>query len=604
MHIPGRLKSTYIQLNASLLMLEGNVKKRLFRVVLAQFLMSILDLVGVVLVGIVGALSAGKILGQTSNKSLNSVVNVLGMSKVGLNSQVVIISTLALLILTFRSIITIQLSKKTLKFLSISAAKMSVDLFSRLIRMPSVYIRSKREQEILLAITNGPQTLVLGVIFSFVVIITDLFMILVMLSLMVLVQPFTAFATLLFFGCVGSMLHQLSNGKIKKFGVIETNSSVNVQESILETISVFEQLELRDKNDFLKDLIEQNRFMAAEATAELQFLPSISKYLLETTIVIGGFLVAGIELLVSDVTGAVTALAIFVVSASRIAPSVMRVQQNVGILNGSLSRMEPLSEIISDLKSTSLDSSSHLIKHQSNGFGITVENVAFKYSSENNYEIKDLNLKVNEGDFIALIGPSGAGKSTIAKIVLGTLLPTFGSVKIGGVNPRDLHKSLPGFLSYVPQEVCLVRGGILQNVALGFQAVDIDVQRAESCLDRVGLLDFYKNHRADSALKLELSGGQKQRLGIARALYTNPKLLVLDEPTSALDASMENEITRNIYSKRDGQTLVVIAHRLQTIVEADHVYYVNNGRIEANGTFEELKVQVPNILAQANLIGI
>lgn len=585
-------------------MLEGHVKKRLFRVVIAQFLTSILDLVGVVLVGIVGALSAGKILGQTSNSLLNSLISIVGLNNVGLNSQVVIMSTFALFILTFRSIVTIQLSKKTLKFLSISAAKMSVDLFSRLIVMPDTYIRSKREQEILLAISNGPQTLVLGVIFSFVVIITDLFMIFVMLILMILVQPFTAFATLFFFGCVGIVLHQLSNGKIKKFGVIETNSSINVQESILETISVYEQLELRDKTDFLKEQIKQNRFRAAEATAELQFLPSISKYLLETTIVIGGFLVAGIELLISDVTGAVTALAIFIVSASRIAPSVMRVQQNIGVLNGSLSRMEPLSEIICDLRTASLDSYSHSIKHQRIGSGITVENVSFKYSSESDYEIKNLNIRINEGDFIALIGPSGAGKSTIAKIILGTLPPTIGTVKIGGVNPRDLHRSLPGYLAYVPQEVCLVRGGILQNVALGFQAKDIDVLRAESCLYRVGLLDFYKNHSADSALKLELSGGQKQRLGIARALYTNPKLLVLDEPTSALDASMENEITRRIYSERHGQTLIVIAHRLQTIVDADHVFYVNNGRIEADGTFEELKVQVPDILIQANLIGI
>lgn len=585
-------------------MLDGVVRRRLSRVVVAQFLMSILDLVGVLLVGIVGALSAGKILGQSSNASLDTFVIKLGLDKLSLSSQVIVISIFALLILTIRSIVTISLSKKTLKFLSIAAGKMTIDLYSKLIKMPSVFIRTKREQEILLAITNGPQTVVLGVIFSFVVIITDLFMILVMLSLMILVQPFTAFATLLFFGFVGFALHKLSNAKIKKFGVIETNSSINVQESILETLSVYEQLELRDKTGFLRKQIEENRFIAAEATAELQFLPSISKYLLETTIVIGGFLVAGVQLLASDVTGAVTALAIFIVSASRIAPSVMRVQQNIGVLNGSLSRMEPFSDVINTLTSTVVHmESSELLKPPVN-LDINVKNVSFTYPSSHQNAIRDLNIEIKQGKFIALIGPSGAGKSTIAKLILGSVAPTSGEISVGGMPPRDLHTLMPGLLAYVPQEVALIRGGILENVALGSTAEEIDRKFAEHCIKRVGLFDFYKSHDTTSGLKLELSGGQKQRLGIARALYTAPKILVLDEPTSALDATMENEITSNLYANRNGETLIVIAHRLQTIVNADQVFYINNGMVAAKGNFEQIKTLVPNILTQSNLIGI
>lgn len=603
MQILHQLKVNFGQFKTAFLMLDGNVKNRLSRVIMAQFLMSILDLVGVLLVGIVGALAAGKILGQGSNSTLDSLVDSLGLSRLSLSTQVVVISIFALMILTLRSIVTIHLSKKTLKFLSIAAGKMTIDLFSKLIKMPSVYIRSKREQEILLAITNGPQTVVLGVVFSFVVIVTDLFMVLVMLSLMIFVQPFTALATLLFFGFVGFVLHQLSNGKIKKFGAIETNSSINVQESILETLSVYEQLELRDKTDFLIKQIEENRYKAADATAELQFLPSISKYLLETTIVIGGFLVAGVQLLVSDVTGAVTALAIFIVSASRIAPSVMRVQQNIGVLNGSLSRMEPFSEVINTLSVTELNSSPKKTDFLSNT-DIDIKNVSFTYTSANQDAVHDLNLHIKQGDFVALIGPSGAGKTTIAKLILGSIAPTHGELGIGGLAPRDLHTLRPGFLAYVPQEVTLVRGGILENIALGNAVDEIDQEFAEFCLQRVDLLEFYKSHHTISALKLELSGGQKQRLGIARALYSKPQILVLDEPTSALDVAMENEITSNLYTHRSGETLIVIAHRLQTIVDADQVFYVNNGTIAAKGTFEEVKALVPNILTQSNLIGI
>lgn len=589
---------------ASFSMLDASIKKRLYRVVFAQFLMSILDLVGVMLVGIVGALAAGKILGQTSNLFLDSLIDKFGLGGLSLSLQVAVISAFALLILTSRSIVTIQLSRRTLKFLSIAAGQMTISLFEKLVLMPGVYIKSKRQQELLLAITNGPNTIVLGVIFSFVVILTDLFMIFVMLLLMIFVQPFTAFATLFFFGCIGFLLHQFSHTKIRKFGNVESISSINVQESILETLSVYEQLELTDRKSFLKNQIKQDRFIAANATAELQFLPSVSKYLLETTIVIGGFLVAGVQLLVSDVTGAITALAIFIVSASRIAPSVMRVQQNIGVLNGSLSRMEPFSEILSTLREGNQTSPLKTSKISNLQFDISAKDVSFSYSSSSEPAIQNLNFDIRQGEFIALIGPSGAGKTTVAKLILGNIMPSSGEITIGGFLPRDLHTGIPGCLSYVPQEVSLIRGGILQNVALGCAPEDIDVDFAEACLQRVGLLSFYKSHVSTSALKLELSGGQKQRLGIARALYTNPSILLLDEPTSALDVNMEREITEDIYSHRDGKTLIVIAHRLQTIVHADQVFYLNKGRIEAKGNFEQIKSQVPDVLKQAQLTGL
>ena len=115
---------------------------------------------------------------------------------------------------------------------------------------------------------------------------------------------------------------------------------------------------------------------------------------------------------------------------------------------------------------------------------------------------------------------------------------------------------------------------------------------------------MYQNHQDTPLHKLELSGGQKQRLAIARSLYTKPEIIVLDEPTSALDISMEQEITRNVYSRSNHETVIVIAHRLQTIVQADEVFYIKDGEIAARGTFEEIKAQVPDVLMQSNLIGL
>ncbi len=583
--------------------LDANIRQRLYKVVVAQFGMAILDLVGVVLVGIVGALSAGKILGQTQNRYVEQIIDLLNLGNFSFNLQVLIISTCALLILTLRSALTILISKKTLMFLSVAAGKMTVDFFRLLSKMPTSFVRANREQEILLALTNGPQTIVIGVIFSCVTILTDLFMVFVMLMLIILVQPLTALSTLIFFGFIGIMLHKFTNKKIRKYGNIETQSSLDVQESILETIAMFEQLELTNKKEFLLPRIERDRLLASRATAELQFLPGIGKYILETTIVIGGFLVAALQLVISDVTGAITALAIFIVSASRIAPSAMRVQQNIGVLNGSLSRIEPFLNILNQLHLT--ETPSHEMASKSSSFqGVEINNVEFKYATQDKSVVKGLNIKVKRGSFVALIGPSGSGKTTIAKLILGTLSPQFGEVRINGLKPQEIHTRQPGLLAYVPQDVSLIRGGFMENVALGENREDINFNFARACLERVGLLDVYQNHQSTPLQRLELSGGQKQRLAIARALYSKPEIIVLDEPTSALDASMEHEITKNVYARLHGETVIVIAHRLQTIVQADAVFYVKDGRIEAQGTFEEVKIMVPDVLKQSNLIGL
>jgi ATP-binding cassette subfamily C protein len=598
-----KLRKNLAEVISAFARLDANVRQRLYKVVVAQFGMAILDLVGVVLVGIVGALSAGKILGQTQNRYVEQIIDILNLGNFSLNSQVLIISTCALLILTARSVLTILISKKTLLFLSVAAGKMTVDFFRLLSKMPSAFVRANREQEILLALTNGPQTIVIGVIFSCVTILTDLFMVFVMLMVIILVQPLTALSTLIFFGLIGMLLHKFTNKKIRKYGSVETQSSLDVQESILETISMFEQLELTNKKDFLLPRIERDRLLASHATAELQFLPGIGKYILETTIVIGGFLVAGIQLMISDVTGAITALAIFIVSASRIAPSAMRVQQNVGVLNGSLSRIEPFLNIINQLHQTLTPGQG--VANQNVFFqGIEINNVDFKYETQNKSALRDLNIQIKRGSFVALIGPSGAGKSTIAKLILGTISPDAGKVLIDGLRPQEIHIKRPGSLAYVPQDVSLIRGGFMENVALGENREDINDDFLRACLGRVGLLDIYQNHQSTPLQKLELSGGQKQRLAIARALYSNPDIIVLDEPTSALDASMEQEITQNVYARLNGETVIVIAHRLQTIVQADEVFYVKDGRIAAQGTFEELKTLVPDVLKQSNLMGL
>jgi len=193
-------------------------------------------------------------------------------------------------------------------------------------------------------------------------------------------------------------------------------------------------------------------------------------------------------------------------------------------------------------------------------------------------------------------------------LVLGVLEPTNGEIKVFGVDPISLIES--GLIvGYVPQNVYLRHGSILENVCFGMEREEVDLERVWSCLDKVMLGEWVKSLpdgiNSDVGERgSKLSGGQRQRLGIARALYPNPTLLVLDEATSSLDSISESEITKAIGQLSKELTVIVIAHRLSTVLNADKLIYLKNGKIEAEGTFEELRKRAPDFDKQAELMGI
>lgn len=210
---------------------------------------------------------------------------------------------------------------------------------------------------------------------------------------------------------------------------------------------------------------------------------------------------------------------------------------------------------------------------------------------------------------MALVGSSGAGKSTLADVVLGVLRPDEGSVSVGGVSPAEAIRRWPGAISYVPQAVALVEGSVRDNVALGLPREAVDDERVWEALGRAHLAHFLRHSR--DALDTEvgergvrLSGGQRQRLGIARALYTRPRLLVLDEATSALDAETEIAVVETLRELEGEVTTLTIAHRLATVRTVEKVLFMRDGVVVSAGSFDEVRSAVPDFDRQAALLGL
>jgi ATP-binding cassette subfamily C protein len=230
---------------------------------------------------------------------------------------------------------------------------------------------------------------------------------------------------------------------------------------------------------------------------------------------------------------------------------------------------------------------------------VELRNVSFIYSAADAAALKNVSIKIEPGKQVAIIGPSGAGKSTIADIICRVSLPTAGNVSLS-IGGQHLFHGDAGSVSYVPQNPGVVSGTVMENVALGVSAADIDEDKVWDSLERA----YLKNEIASLPEGLNtnlgnyqegLSGGQIQRLGLARALFTNPGLLVMDEATSALDADSEAQIANALNDIRGSVTVVLIAHRLNTVQHADTVFVVQAGEIKDQGTFQELVRRNPSI---------
>jgi ATP-binding cassette subfamily C protein len=235
-----------------------------------------------------------------------------------------------------------------------------------------------------------------------------------------------------------------------------------------------------------------------------------------------------------------------------------------------------------------------VINSDASPLSVSVKNLCFSYKGATTETLKGLTLEIPAGSQAAFIGPSGAGKSTLADLLLGLLNPTSGEIKVGGSNPIKLLTGQPGLVGYVPQKPGMISGSIIQNIALGLPEQEVDFQKLWKAIK-----DAHLNNLVDSLpdgvytnigkRKDQLSGGQLQRIGLARALYSEPRLLIMDEATSALDAESEHEINRILDEMRGKVTVILIAHRLNTIQRSDVVHLVENGTITASGLFSELR---------------
>ena len=313
-----------------------------------------------------------------------------------------------------------------------------------------------------------------------------------------------------------------------------------------------------------------------------------------------------------DARHAVGTLSVFLAAGTRIAPAIMRLQQSAIQIRSSIGAAMPTLVLIESLKGAppvrEVDDELDVI-HEGFKSNISLVSVGLTYPGKGSPALDNVSLELVPGNSLAIVGPSGAGKTSLVDVLLGVLPADSGVVSIAGKLPLNAISTWPGAISYVPQDVTISNGSFRDNVGLGYPKEVVTDELVWSALEVAQLSDFVRllPQGLDTPVGergTKISGGQRQRLGIARAMFTRPKLLVLDEATSSLDGQTEADISDAIQALKGIVTVVMIAHRLSTVRTADQVIYMEKGKVLARGTFEEVRSAVPDFDSQAKLMGL
>ncbi|MGZ0212941.1 MAG: ABC transporter ATP-binding protein [Actinomycetales bacterium] len=470
--------------------------------------------------------------------------------------------------------------------------------------------RLKRNSSDVVRLTDGsvsltiasfilPATTLVGEVLSFSTIIVVL----------AVAQPFVAAITVVYLGLLGAALFFWVTKRARVAGQVSLRYSLRSSRLITEMVGALKEVTLRDKATVAASVVRENRVHTTRARSNAQFLAQVPRYVLEAGIIGGFALVGGVGYLIGGMETATTAVALFGLAGFRMAPSIVRFQSVTNQITVSTPHAR---RVVDEIERSELGTQ-HLATRPRRELpdepqSLQLSNVTFRYEPTAADAVTNVSLIIPFGTTAAFVGASGAGKSTIIDLMLGLVEPVSGEIAVDGVPLEELTHAWRSRLGYVPQDVSLFDASVAQNVALTWTN-DFDPERVKRALAQAQMLETIESRPGGinamiGERGLALSGGQRQRLGIARALYAEPLVLVMDEATSALDSATEAAVTDAIRNLRGSMTIITVAHRLSTVKESDTIFYMENGDVSAHGTFDELVRNVPGFAVQARLAGL
>lgn len=597
-------------LSEALRYISRKQKFKYFFLVSLRALTGILDVAGIALIGIIAGLAS-------SSFGNSAPLVIFGYSLPKVTPELLLaLVVLVLVLFLFKAIIAIGLGKLITTFLAKIETEKSLEIVRYLFSGGLGLVKGLSKGEIFWAVTGSVATAFSGQLVILSTFISEGLLLILVAASFAVVDPIAALFVVVYFLGIIFILQLAISRSLRVAGKDAADGSVGSTTSVDDLLTAYREITVLGKSPFFFDKFQKNRTKLAHANANLIFLAGLPRYVVETALMLGVVAFVGVQFLSGNLTSGFVTVGVFLTGGVRIMASLLPLQAAIANSKSYTEQAKIGLELYTAAQAekpqvpihrASLSTSSIDELSESFGFAVSLKNVSFKYPDSDKFALSDIDLDIKSGQHVAIIGPSGAGKTTLVDLILGLVSPTSGEVNMKTSSHKSIVPNEHTGISYVPQKPGMVSGSIAENIALGVPSNLIDRERVVQLLQTVRLSELISSSEdgIDSSIGKQadaLSGGQIQRLGLARALYTRPKLLILDEATSALDASAEAAITSALKELGQSVTVITIAHRLSTVQHSDCVFVVEDGQISASGKFKELRKTVPMVAEYVRLM--
>jgi ABC-type multidrug transport system fused ATPase/permease subunit len=553
--------------------------------------LAVLDTLGVAAMVPLMALLTGT---DTTTGALGVLSGVLGSTDV--QTLLPIIAGFVAVVFVLKSAGTIVFRWWLLGRTTRISADAATELLRRYVLAPYAVHRSRRLAEVYRTI-NDASAQAAGVLLGVIGIASDLLVLVAIVAILLVASPVATLFAAVFFAVLLGGVQALLRRRQGRIGEEMAEAALESWQFLLPSLDGFREARLTSSAASLVAGFSGAKRRSAQALRSLSLVSELPKYLLEIGFVVAVVGVSGILVATGSGAEALSVLGVFAAASLRALPTLNRVSATFAIVRSGQAGLRIVSEAAEELASEGAHDETPGPGGRYSG-DIALEHVTYRYADSDVDVVRDVSLVIQRNATTAFVGSSGAGKSTLLDLVLGLLPPTSGRILCGGRPIDEDPAAWYAGLGVVPQDVFLLDATVAANVAFGVPAAEVDHGRVREVLRTAQLEEFVGGlpQGLDTRVGergVRLSGGQRQRLGLARALYRRPSVLVLDEATSALDNRTEHEISRAVAELHGSMTVLVVAHRLSTVRGADRLLFLDGGRIEGAGTFEEVRAAHP-----------
>lgn len=568
-----------------------------FKLLLGVMIMGLFDVVGVASILPFMSIASDPNFVQ-SNDLLIKIYNFLGFDshmKFVMFSGLCVITIIA--ISTLVKLITIY---ALYKFTFGREHTISLRLLTGYLNQPYSWFLNQHSSDLTKSVLADVREVVSRSILTIIMICSNSFLAILIVMLLIIVDPTTAITAFLFFGFIYTILYFFVKGILDNIGVDRLKANTARFKTSTEIFALIKEIKVLGKESFYIPEFGNATKKFVDKEVVMQSISALPKYLIEMVIFIA--LISVVLLNLADnitLNSILPIIALYAFAVYRLVPALQIVFANISLFRASASVLGFISEKYDQLDiSSSFDNSLNRLKFNKE---IIFKEISFRYPEAEKEALTKVSLQITANNIVGIIGPTGSGKTTFVDVLLGLLTPDHGSLYIDGVevskeNVRDWQRCI----GYVPQHISLIDESVTANIALGEHHDEINMDAVVSAAKIANIHDFiiselengYDTKVGDKGVRL--SGGQRQRLGIARALYKKPDILVLDEATSALDGDTERVVMDAVNNLGHQMTLVIIAHRLSTLEKADIVYKLEKGTLSSQGTYEVMCTMTNN----------